>query len=311
MQLFFNLKIFFFPNRFKNRKLRAFEYIYKSITTIFLLSKKRPRIVWFQLPPTPLIVIGRIYKSIYPGAYILADCHNAIISNKWKPYFHDYKSLNIFDTIVVHNYVIEDIIKKYSINEEKLIVLETKPAIKTIKNIKKDIRQNHVLMPCSFHEDEPLNIVFEAANLVPQITILISGDTSKAKGIHDLSEVPKNVKFIGYLSISEYETVFNECEAVIGLTTEDHIQLSVANEAVGFEKPMIISDTPLLRSLFYKGAVYVDTFNAKSIANGINDCILNNNKLQKDINALKKERAKRWENQARQIQERIEQKIKN
>jgi hypothetical protein len=45
---------------------------------------------------------------------------------------------------------------------------------------------------------------------------------------------------------------------VLALTKSEGIQLSVCNEALGFRKPMVVSDTAILRSMFGRGSVLVD-----------------------------------------------------
>ena len=303
MQDYFNYNLIFRGNTFKNRRFRIIDYMHKSFYTIVLLLFKRPKVLWTQLPPTPLIFIAKIYKKINPKVFIIADCHNAVFSKKWEKYIQNYDKLNSFDLILVHNHVIKEIALKKGILEKKIAILETRPATTNnhISSLKK--KQNHakILMPCGFSEDEPLATVFAAAQLIDEIQIIITGPVERADEIHDLSYIPDNVKITGYLSKEDYEKLFFECDAVLGLTTEDHIQLSVANEATGFEKPMIISDTKLLRELFYKGAVFVETLNPHSIAEGIKSAIVMNAQLEQEVKFLKAERIQKWNNQAEKI----------
>jgi glycosyltransferase involved in cell wall biosynthesis len=195
------------------------------------------------------------------------------------------------------------------VDATKMMVLETKPAEKKItKEVPaRTADRPQVLMPCSFNIDEPVDTVFEAAKQIPHIDILISGPQERGVSRFDYSKKPDNVKLLGYLSSEEYETAFRQSDVVLGLTTEYHIQLSVANEATGFEVPMVISDTKLLRELFYKGAIYVETLNPTAIASGILEAIDKKLVMKNEVALLKKERIVRWNILASAVGERIDQ----
>ncbi|TCK84946.1 hypothetical protein C8N28_0242 [Albibacterium bauzanense] len=309
MQPFFNFNLQFILPIFQQRKLKIFDYFGKGIETLWMLLKRRPKTLWVQLPPTPLLNIALIYKRFFnKNMIIIADCHNGLFSDKWARFLGNCSTLNKADLILVHNHVIERIAIERGVKASKLLVLETKPAYKNTQNISSynlNIQTPWILMPCAFAIDEPISVVFEAAKLIPEIQILISGDTRRAVGIHDLNKIPENVTLTGYLSEDDYESLFIQAHAILGLTTESHIQLSVANEATGFEKPMILSDTELLRDLFNKGAVYVDTLSPMSLAEGIKTAILNKDSLAEDVRVLKIERNKKWEMQATRTKEAI------
>jgi glycosyltransferase involved in cell wall biosynthesis len=59
---------------------------------------------------------------------------------------------------------------------------------------------------------------------------------------------------------------------VLCLTTEDGVQLSSAAEALAAGKPMIMSDTSLLRELFQPAGIFVDN-TAVSIAAACQDAV--------------------------------------
>jgi hypothetical protein len=65
----------------------------------------------------------------------------------------------------------------------------------------------------------------------------------------------------------------------------------------------MISDTKLLRELFNKGAIYVETLNVNSIANGINEAFKKIDILKDEIKILKIERNHKWENMAKSLKE--------
>jgi hypothetical protein len=309
MQYYFNYDLIFIKPFIKTKWLKLLDYILKGIQTVFRLLKNRPEILWIQLPPTPLLFLALQYKRMIKKSILIIDCHNGVFCGKWKNYL-DTNTLNRCDIIIVHNWVIRDIAIELGINKDKLIILEDKPVEKNHDNINNinihKVRQHHqVIMPCSFNYDEPLGIVFDAARQIPDVDILITGDHKRNVSLFDYTKKPDNVKFPGFLPLKEYETVFMQSDIVLALTTENHIQLSVANEAVGFETPMVISDTKLLRELFNKGAIYVETLNANSIANGITEAFKKIDILKDEIKILKIERNQKWENMAKSLKENL------
>ena len=299
MQDYFGYDLRFISTSIKNKYLKPFDYIVKGIEMVCLLLKHRPHVVWVQLPPTPLLNIVLIYRNIFRQRILIVDCHNGMFWGKWKKYLNK-NMLNKCDIVVVHNRIIRDIAISNGIEENKLIVLEDKPAQKKLNTVvcRKNTERPQVLMPCNFNVDEPLETVFDAAKQIPDINILISGPKERGASLFDYSKKPENVIFTGYLSLKDYEAVFRQSDLVLGLTTESHIQLSVANEAAGFEIPMVISDTPLLRELFDKGAVYVETFSAASIASGIKNALTKINVLSAEIKILNVERNQKWSKMA-------------
>ncbi|RDC54272.1 glycosyltransferase [Pedobacter chinensis] len=306
MQESLGYELNFIDFNLKKKVLKPLDYMLKSCKTLGSLIIQQPTVLWLQLPPSPLLYIALFYKKINKDAILIVDCHNGVFWGKWKKYLSVDK-LNQFDIILVHNYLIKEIAEDFGLDKEKLVILEDKPAIKN-SSLKGDVlpsKKTTVLMPCSFNADEPIDVVFEAASQIPEIDFLISGPKDKGELLFDFSKRPENVQLIGYLSLEDYERVFRSADAVLGLTTEDHIQLSVANEATGFEIPMVISDTPLLRNLFNKGAVYVETLNSQSIANGIKEALDNRKKLKNEVKELKTERIQKWEKMAGDLVERV------
>ncbi len=164
-----------------------------------------------------------------------------------------------------------------------------------------DRRSPFVLHPCSFDPDEPIRSVFAAACMIPDIRFVITGNAARAQGVHRLEGIPANVTLAGFLPKAEFNRCLLRADLVLGLTTRDDIQLSVANEAVGFCRPMVISDTPLLKSLFYKGAVYVDSLRPESISSGCVRALADRRKLEEEVVQLKRERNQRWLEQAGKI----------
>lgn len=308
MESSFNYDCIHITSSLKGKYLKIFDYLVKCLKTLRYLLKYRPRVVWIQLPPTFLLNLLLLYKRNFnKELVIISDCHNGVFFGKWEKYFNP-NLLNKSDINIVHNTVIRDIAIGMGLDAEKTIILEDRPADKSVEinTVSHTKYLNQVLMPCGFSKDEPLEVVFEAAKKIPEVTILISGPKERGVSLFDYSKKPENVKLVGYLSLRNYEILFAESDIILGLTTEDHIQISVANEAVGLEKPMVLSNTKLLAEMFDKGAVYVETLSADSIASGIKKALQNIDILKQEITILKKERIYKWDNMALKLKNTIE-----
>ena len=304
MQPYFGYETEFISFAFKNRLLRPLEYIFKTCKTLILFLSQRPQVIWVQLPPTPILHLAHLYKLLcYHQVTIIADCHNATFRPPWKLSPGLITLLNRCNLVLVHNNWIKDQAIKIGVKYEHLYILEDAVAIVSheISPTQNVFTKPWILTPCSFNRDEPIDKILAAARLVPEITFVLTGNANRAQGIHDLIQKPPNVHLAGFLPKAEFDSLLCTTDAVLGLTTLEGIQLSVANEAVGAGKPMVISNTNLLKTLFYQGAVYVDAIDPKSIAQGCQEALSRKDELTKEVIKLKELREKRWLTQASQL----------
>ena len=116
-----------------------------------------------------------------------------------------------------------------------------------------------------------------------------------------VASLPANIKLTGFLSKATFEQLLCNANVVLGLTTRDNVQLSVANEAVSAGRPMALSNTTVLRSLFSEAAVFVDTLNPLSIKAGVAQLIANQEIYKEKSALLKAKRIARWKGQAQQL----------
>ncbi len=305
MEEYFNYDLTFLSLTFKNRLMRPLEYMIKACQTLLLLTQKRPDMLWIQLAPTPLIYIAHLYRLIFNRkTVIIADCHNSMYRSPWIDFPGALSLLNRCNLVLVHNSWVREQALRAGVKNDHLQVLETRPAnldCKTFKSQEETIPRPWILLPCSFDPDEPINFVIDAARQVPEITFVLTGKLARAQGIHDLIEIPANIKLVGFVPKEEFDRLLYAADIIMGLTKRDGVQLSVANEAVGVGKAMILSDTEILRELFYKGAIYVDSLDAKSIAQGCKEAIARKEELTKEAYQLREERNKRWISQAEKV----------
>ncbi|WP_063254841.1 glycosyltransferase [Neobacillus niacini] len=305
MQEHFNYEVFYIDKSFKSKKLKPFEYLFKGLITLMKLIIKRPTVIWVQLPPTPVMYVLYFYKLFFKNSVIISDCHNGMFRKPWVSTPFAITLINkLSNVILVHNSEIyNEVIKNFKISSEKCYVLEDNSIemSATIEN-KKNEGKPTVLFPASFNEDEPIDQILKAARSLPDINFVITGNLKRANIFHDISNASSNVIFTGWISKEEYNRLLKNSDIVLGLTKFEGIQLSVANEAVGYEKAMVLSDTKILKELFYKGAIYVQN-EEDSLISGITEAINCKNQLEKETKELKIERKQKWLEQAKVVKE--------
>lgn len=304
MQSYFGYELKFFPSATTRRFLRFLGYFAKGWKTLVLFWREQPQVIWLQLAPTPLLYIAHLYKALFnPGVKIIADCHNSMLRAPWIKFPKAVDLLNRCDVLLVHNDTVKEQAVAAGVNHKNLYILEDRATLLDCETIQKPdvFPKPWILFPCAFNTDEPIEIVLAAARLIPDITLVITGNPDRAKGRHDLSNLPPNVKLPGFLPKEEFDMLLCSTDAVLGLTIWEGVQLSTANEAVGTGKPLVLSNTKLLKQLFYKGAIYVDSLNPESLAQGCKEAMLRKSELSQAIIELRDDRDRRWLEQAEKV----------
>jgi glycosyltransferase involved in cell wall biosynthesis len=305
MEPHFGYELKFLSFAFKNRFLRPLEYVLKGWKTLMLFLRQKPQIIWVQLPPTPILHLAYFYKIVFSRQVaIIADCHNATFRSPWINFPGAVSLLNRCNLLVlVHNDSVKEQAVTMGVLHEHLYVLEDPPALLNPGTGQHQEIFSHpwILYPCSYNRDEPIQAVLDSARLVPQITFVLTGNPARAQNIHDLRDIPPNVKLTGFLPIAEFDRLLCNTDAVLCLTKLDGIQLSGANEAVVAGKPMVLSNTKLLKKLFYKGAIYVDSLDPRSLAQGCEEALSRQNGLTQEVHALREERSQRWLEQSSKV----------
>jgi glycosyltransferase involved in cell wall biosynthesis len=303
LKQYFGYELKFLTLSFKNRWLRPFEYVIKSIQTLIAFISYSPQVVWLQLPPTPLLYLGWFYQSVsWQKVQLIADCHNATFRSPWIRLPGVISLLNRCELVIVHNDWVADQAMKLGIFQDKLYVLEDPPAEIDCDRFPASSEFTHpwFLFPCSFNQDEPIATVVDTARRLPEYRFVLTGNPARAKGIHNLTNLPENLKLTGFLPKEDFDRLLCQADVILGLTKFEGIQLSVANEAIGVGKPMVLSNMNTLKQLFHKGAVFVDSSNSESLAEGCREALENYSTLAQDAQMLRSERSQVWLDQAKE-----------
>lgn len=298
MKQYWAYDILHLPNTFKKKSARPLDYLIKSFKTIKTLFIGAPEVLWVQLPPSPVLHIALAYKFLFNRRLkIIADAHNSLLRKQWITFPGTVSLLNKIDAVVVHNFKVKEELSHSGVNAENIFILEDLPCDFNVPPTSEH-QTPYVLFPCSFDIDEPIEVVINAAKEMPHVNFFITGKHEGKLSQALIDSMPANIKLTGFLSKLVFEQLLCSANAVLGLTTRDNVQLSVANEAVSAGRPMALSNTTVLRSLFSDAAVFVETLDPLSIKDGLSR-LIENTELYKEKSALlKAKRITRWEGQA-------------
>ncbi|MBL8351854.1 MAG: glycosyltransferase family 4 protein [Burkholderiaceae bacterium] len=268
--------VFFPVARHAGRLAKAWTYLANAWRTWRCLRSARPGVVWVQLPQVPLLWVALLYRALSRSKVsVVADCHNAQLRPPWSRFPLALSSLRRADVVLVHNQAMLAQARALGWPMDHLRVLEDVPPVGKAQAPNGTARRliarakPWVVFPGSFAADEPIGEILAAARLAPEICFILTGriETARRHG-HVLDDLPANVVLPGFLPVDAFDDLLREADAVLGLTKVEGIQLSVCNEALGFGRPLVTSDTRLLREMFGAAAVLVDTASPASIAQG-------------------------------------------
>jgi glycosyltransferase involved in cell wall biosynthesis len=295
LQALLQLEVFFIAPLSQQRALKVAGYGLSFLLTLRILFRTRPDTLWLQLAPSLILYPAFLYKWLLrPDMRIIADLHNGALRWKWLNVPFVRKLLAKCDLVLFHNSLVRDRARELGISGEHVQLLHTPPAVPENRTVRRPqiaakLGAGYVLMPASFSGDEPISVVLEAAAQLPHVTFVLTGNSAVASRKHDLRGWPPNVVLPGFLPAAELDWLLANASAVLALSIHSDIELSAGNEALGFGRPLVVSDSLVSRHLFGDYAVMVDPRSIESLKNGI-ERVLQQPADESCIEALRRQR---------------------
>ncbi len=307
MAPFFGFDTAFMPLGLGPRLLRPVQYLAHWARTVCLLGRERPEVVWCQLPQTPLLWAAIWFRQyVDPRLRVVADCHNAMFAPPWSRWPGAICLLNRADLVLIHTEGTAEVARKFGVRSTLIRVLSDAPARISHDAIPATLSgRPYVLFLTGFNANEPISQLQQAAALAPEILFYVTGDTRRANGRHDLGASPPNMRFLGYLDVPTLDAIIRRASAILCLTKNDDEQSSSVAEAVGAGRPLVVSDTPVLRAMLQGSAVFVSTFDAHSIAAGCREALAHSLRLRADCAGLLQTWTSRWTSEAASLRDDI------
>lgn len=290
----------YFIHSLKKRKWNTpVRYILQFIKTIKLFYKKKPSLIIVTNPPIFAACAAALYCAMRNGHFIM-DSHTGAFDRKWKflKFLHKYISHRALLNIVTNNkheeiylgwkaktFILSDLV--FEIPKKNTLSLGTKYNIVAI---------------CSFSPDEPIEEIIEAARELSDIKFYITGDYNRAKYL--IEKKPINVYLTGFLPDQEYYDLLHASDLIMVLVNRENTMQQGAYEAISIKKPMILSNSKILKEIYKKGTVFVDN-NRQAIKEGILLMIRNYDTYKNEMNLLFEERKKIWDQKCHYLWELI------
>ncbi|RLD07625.1 MAG: hypothetical protein DRI32_00540 [Chloroflexi bacterium] len=287
---------FYYPWEMKSKIFKAISYIPKTISTLNCLFKNKPALVFVQFPPTPALYAVAFYSWL-TGVRYVSDCHIGVTNEMWMNWLFAKKILAKGEMIVHNAHLVQQVEESVKI---KPFVVRDGIAKKEEVEIRESSLldeiglspKKYVLFPSSFDKDEPLEEVFGAARLLPEIKFVMTWHVEKLSKEMKRS-LPPNIVLTGFLEIGDFNYLFANAGVALVLTKNEGVQLSGMQEAMAFESPAVVSDLKTTRFLYKEFPVYVKN-EPKSIAQGISYAFENGAELGEGMRELRVESEKEF-----------------
>ena len=228
-------------------------YARHAIETWSRLRAADPATVVVITPPVFAPLVCWIWCATHNRALVV-DCHTgAFHSRKWawaRP-LHRF-ILRRARLALLHTYEAATEVQRWGIRT--LVVPDDVPDGKGIDPASRSA-QPLVVVAGSLDSNEPIELVVEAARLLPDIEFRCPGDLARLSPKLRASS-PQNVDFTGWLSYPRFLAELVAADVVAAFSTDPEIMNRAAFEAVGVGKPLVLSDLPRLRGRFNDAAVF-------------------------------------------------------
>lgn len=267
------------------------KYLAQGLDTFRILSAERPDAVFVMSPPVFAVMTVWLWARFHGVPYVV-DAHTAaFLHPRWTHFqwLHNALCRRAATTIVTNEYLAAR--------------LRTAGAHATIvRDVPVEYRTTNAFRPegpftiavvCSFNYDEPIADILRAAVQLQDVRFYMTGDPKNLEQSLAAS-MPANVTLTGFLSDAAYGSLLTNADAVMTLTTRDHTMLRGAYEAVYQGTPVIVSDWPLLREAFSRGAVHVNN-TAEGITTAVRRMRNDHARYKADVLEMRREKFASWE----------------
>lgn len=273
-------------------------YLVQAWQTWHVLRRERPDVVFVQNPPIFCVLLAFLYTRRHGAQYVIDSHTGAFLSSKWRWSLGLHRMLSRGAlTTIVHNEAQEEIVKRWGCRY--LVLADPVGNYPAGERFPFDGQFNAVVVS-SFHRDEPLDAVFEAAAQLPEVSFYVTGDYTRGASTL-LAKRPDNCRLTGYIPYEQYVGLLRGADVVIDLVAANYTLLCGAFEAVSLGTPLITSDWPILRDYFPIGTVHIPN-TVEGICEGVRRGQREQAALRRDILLLREQLRAEWEQRFAELQ---------
>jgi glycosyltransferase involved in cell wall biosynthesis len=269
-----------------------------------LLRRERPDVVYVQNPPIFAVLVAYLYARLHGAQYVIDSHTSAFITPRWR------WSLGLLRVLarralvmIVHNRSQARIVRDWGIRYVVIGFLagDYPPGSPYPLEGNGDgaSRRFHVAVVSTYEQDEPLDVVFEAARQMPDVSFYITGDSRRATP-ELLAQKPENCHLTGFVPYEQYIGLLRQAGTIVDLTTRDHTLLMGGFEAVSLGTPLVTSDWPILREYFARGTVHVPN-SVEGVREGLRYAQEHEETLRREMAGLKASLEAEWQGKAAEL----------
>lgn len=238
------------PRVLRARRWVLVRYLLSAVLTLVALIRLSPRTVAVTNPPVVPGLVVAAWATVMRRPFLL-DSHTGSfgvkgdrVSRRLLPVHRALARRSRAVMVTTDSWVAE--VRRWGADG---IVVHEAPPTWSVDGITAAPGRAHVLFPGVFADDEPVEQVVAAAALLPDITLVVTGDLARCPdGLREAA--PANVRFAGFLGPEDYRDELLGCDVVVALTTEPTSVMRAAYEAVYAGRGLVVSDWPTLREVF-------------------------------------------------------------
>jgi glycosyltransferase involved in cell wall biosynthesis len=273
-----------------------FRYVAQARDTWKLLMRERPDVVLIQCPPVFAVFTVMRYAKATGTRYAIDAGTGAFLSPKWRwsqPLLR-IVARNALTTLVTNDYL-KSVVEGWGARADIMAFTPAQYPAGEPYLFAGDEKRFHVFVVSTYEIDEPLDVVIQTARQMPEVSFYITGNPQHAPS-QRLAHLPTNCHLTGYLPYPKYIGLMRSSDVVMDLTTRNHTLLMGAFEAVSLGMPLIVSDWPILRSYFGKGAICVPN-TVEGLRAGVLRAQREQETLKHDVRRLREDLDREWNQQ--------------
>lgn len=276
---------------FKKKGLQR--YVLSVYHTIKILFSCKPNVLIVTNPSIILNTLAQLFRPII-GYKLIVDFHNAGLFPKEGKNYLLQKFANFLVSNADYSIVTNRKLANYveSIKGKPVVLPDALPNM-SAQSTRPMTNPSffNVMLVRGGGKDEPYAIINELIDELKNtnIKLYITGKNN--------AEIKpnENVVLTGFLLDEDYNKLMNDIDAVIVLSDRHDNLMCGAYEAVSLEKPLIASDTEVIRWYFNKGTVYTKN-SARNIYESIRKIESSFEFYTREIKILKGELSEEWPN---------------
>ncbi|OFJ52116.1 glycosyltransferase [Mycolicibacterium grossiae] len=234
-----------------------------------LLRRERPEAVLVMQPP--IIVLWAIRRHARRTSMRIAgDLHTGVFDEPGnrlalRP---TLRMLRRYGMAVVTNEALRSVAEAHGcpalVLHDPIEAAECDPSDPADPELAAIVRDAYVLVPLAYAHDEPIDALLDAARATPDLTWVLTGRAPRQVA----ARAPSNVRFPGYVSNDDFLRMVGRAGVVVAMTKNEHTMQRAAYEALSFGRPLVTSDTAVLRE-YYGGAAEIVAPRADDVAAGV------------------------------------------